>query len=780
MKKYIISIILAVSALPLLAQTDMKSWAPVERDAKQAVWTEIDGVRVPVPPTEHPRLYVRTEEIPALKQKMETPQGQAILKKLRKCSVPRSEEEEAAVKVHDFRYYFAMRGVTSQVQLQALDYLVNGDERQARRAVTSMLDTLKRVNFDTKHDRTRASGVMIMVGSMVYDWCYDQMTPEERLAYIAEFKRIASTMECHWPPKTTEPLAGHCSEWNILRDLLSAGVAVYDEDPEIYNYVSTMLFRDYLPIRNYTYHGGNYHQGSGYVSVRYINDLISLWIFDKMGAGAVYDPAQKYVLYDFIYRRRPDKGVLPAGDVNPYNRKTPASYAMPAMLAASYYHDPYIQNEYFIRPSVEAHLLMMQLLWMDFDLKPKTPEDLPLTRYSGTPFGWMIARTGWDENSVIAEMKVNEHFYGNHQHMDGGSFQIYYKGPLAIDSGSYQGTSGGYNSPHCKNYHKRTIAHNSLLVYDPDEVFECWNYGGADKTKTARNDGGQRMPGDRWDTCRSMEQLLGEDYTVGKTLAHAFGPDGMKPEFSYLKGDITKAYTSKVKNVTRSFAFLNLEDSEHPAAMVIYDNVESSDPSFRKYWLMHSIEKPAVSGSSFTVSRTLDGDSGMLKNTVLLPRKAKITPVGGPGKEFWVFGENYPNAATTRPDPANERGAWRVEVCPSKAAARDNFLNVIQVADNDCRDFGKVTAVESETVAGAVVADRVVTFSADSRPLSACSFLLNPKAHKGEFKILVTDLQPGMWTVTCNGKVICTGEVTQDEGLLYFSGSAGSYELKRK
>ncbi len=143
-----------------------------------------------------------------------------------------------------------------------------------------------------------------------------------------------------------------------------------------------------------------------------------------------------------------------------------------------------------------------------------------------------------------------------------------------------------------------------------------------------------------------------------------------------------------------------------------------------------------------------------------------------------MFGENYPYAATTRPDPANERGAWRVEVCPSKAAARDNFLNVIQVADNDCRDFGKVTAVESDTVAGAVVADRVVTFSADSRPLSACSFRF--KSSLPELKILVTDLQPGMWTVTCNGKVICTGEVRQDEGLLYFSGSAGSYELKRK
>ena len=779
-RKYLMALAASLLFLHLTAAFLYASAAEsVQRDSVKAVWTEVEGVNIPIPPMEHPRLYVRTSDIPALREKMKSPQGRKILNKLREASLPRTEEEEASVKLKDFRYYFQMRGVTSQVQLQALDYLVDGDRNKARSAITSMLDTLKRVNFDTGNDRTRASGVMIMVGSMVYDWCYDQMTPEERQAYITEFKRIAGTMECHYPPKNTEPVAGHCSEWNILRDLLSAGVAVYDEDPEIYNYVATMLFRDYVPVRNYTYKGGNYHQGSGYVSVRFINDLISLWIFDKMGAGAVYAPEQQYVLYDFIYRRRPDGGVLPAGDVNPGNRKSPNSYAMPAMFAAGYYHDPYLQNEYYIKPSVEAHLLMMQLLWMDFDLKPKTPEDLPLTRYCGTPFGWMIARTGWDANSVIAEMKVNEHFYGNHQHLDGGSFQIYYKGPLAIDSGSYQGSAGGYNSPHNKNYFKRTIAHNSLLVYDPSEVFECWNYGGGDKTKTAANDGGQRMPGDRWETCRSFEQLLSDDYTVGVSLAHGFGPDPKVPEYSYLKGDITKAYSSKVRDVRRSFVFLNLKDETVPAAMVIYDNVVSSDPSFRKYWLMHSIEQPVVKGNEFTISRTLNGDSGMLKNTVLLPRKASVKTVGGEGKEFWVFGTNYPNAATTRPDPANERGAWRVEVCPSKASAADNFLNVIQVADNDCKDFSPVALVESATVAGAVVSDRVVTFSRDSKPLDTCAFEVraDKKSARESYKILVTDLNPGRWTVKSSGKTLGVFEVTPESGTLYFDAPAGLFEL---
>ena len=752
------------------------------RGRTDAIWKEIDGVSVPVPPAEHPRLYVRAYEIPELKEKMKTPDGRKILAALEEAAVDRTPEEEAKEKDRGFRYYFKMRGLTSRVQIQALDYLVDGDRTQARRAIVSMLDSLKRTSFGTRQDLSRASGVMLMTGAMVYDWCYDQMTDAEKQAYIKEFIRIAGTMECHYPPKNTEPIAGHSSEWMILRDMLSAGIAIYDEYPDMYNYVVTMMFRDYIPARNFIYSGHNYHQGTGYVSVRFVNDLISLFILDKMGAGAVYDPAQQFVLYDFIYRRRPDGQVLPAGDVNPGNRKTPNSYAMPAMFAASYYNDRYIANEYFRRPSVEPHLLMMELLWRDFDLEPKSPDDLPLTRYSGTPFGWMIARTGWDKDCVIAEMKVNENFVGNHQHLDAGSFQIYYKGPLASDSGAYQGSSGGYNSPHCKNYFKRTVAHNSLLIYDPQEKFACWNYGGGDKTEFAANDGGQRMPGDRWDTCRSFESLLSDDYTVGKVQAHSFGPDLDVPEYSYLKGDITSAYSDKVKDVRRSFVFLNLKDSTVPASLVIYDHVVSSDPGFRKFWLLHSIEEPSVDGTEFTVARTMDGDSGMLKNTVLLPEKdnVSITAVGGPGKEFWVFGTNYPNAATSRPDPANERGEWRVEVVPVNPSAEDCFLNVIQVADNSCRSFNDVRRIDGDKVAGAMISDRVVIFGRDGQALDQRAGFEIPDSEK-VFRILVTDLVPGVWKVMKDGKVLIpAAEVRADDGTLYFSGQSGRYTLSMK
>lgn len=749
---------------------------------------------LPVPPAEHPRLFIRSHEIPALREKMKSEEGKKIIRKLEKISVDRTLEEEAKETDRGFRYYFQMRGLTSAAQLDALDYLTNGNKKAARRAITSMLDSLQRTSFGTKKDLSRASGVMLMVGAVVYDWCYDQMTDTEKQAYIKEFVRIAKTMECGYPPKRTEPIAGHSSEWMILRDMLSAGIAIYDEYPQMYNYVIEMMFEDYVPVRNFIYKGQNYHQGTGYVTVRFTNDLISLWILDKMGAGAIYNPDQQYVLYDFIYRRRPDGQVLPAGDVNPGKRNRPHSYALPAMLASSYYQDEYLAYEYERNPnSIENHCLLLELLWRDFNLKGKEPSDLPLSRFSDRPFGWMIARTSWDKNAVIAEMKVNEQFVGNHQHLDAGSFQIYYKGPLAIDSGSYQGESGGYNSPHNKNYFKRTIAHNSLLVYDPNELFECWNYGGEGKTKYATNDGGQRMPGDKWDTCRSFESFLSESYTVGKTLAHGFGPDSLKPAFSYLKGDITKAYSSKVKDVRRSFVFLNMFNDTIPAVFITYDNIESADKSFKKYWLFHSIEKPELTADGFVVKRTKNGDKGKLYCQSLLPKRGKKDLVGGKGKEFWVFGQNYPNAALpNRPDEANERGEWRVEISPYCAREQDNFLNVMQVTDNKFKDFYKAQLIESKEIKAVVIADRVVIFHKELKALEenfsfnlkdstnskkTSTSLSNQERNPCSYKILVTDLADGIWKISKNGVIL--GEYKSENSHLYFEGGEGIYVFKK-
>ena len=403
----------------------------------------------------------------------------------------------------------------------------------------------------------------------------------------------------------------------------------------------------------------------------------------------------------------------------------------------------------------------------------KPIETLPLSRYFGSPFGWMVARTGWDENSVIAEMKINEYNFTNHQHLDAGAFQIYYRGILATESGIYEGSDGAYGSSHGKNYYWRTIAHNSLLVYDPQEQFSPegdWT-----------NDGGQRLPNNRYEP-RNLKVLLapGNGYRTGKVLASGFGPDSQTPDYSYLKGDITEAYSSKVKEVKRTFTFLNLKNDKVPAAFIVFDKLVSSSPSFKKFWLLHSIEEPVIKGNEVTITRTTNGDNGKLLNTTLLPgtENAVITPVGGPGKEFWVFGTNYGSEPTYKRENSYERAAWRVELSPKVSASEDYFLNVMQVMDNDNDQKLNVKRIDGDKVVGVQISDRVVIFSKSSEVMERVfTFSINDD---GNYKILVTDLFPGTWQVLKDNKVVIPSIlVKSDDGILYFEGTKGEYTLTR-
>lgn len=739
-----------------------------------AIWKEVNGVSMPIPPKVHPRLYLRSEHISDLPNRIKDPGLKKVWDDLQKMKTDRTAAEIPATK--DWRFYFETQGLLTRVELKALDYLMTNNPQTGREAITMIIDTLETAVYPNISDISRAIGRLMVTGSVVYDWCFDQLTSSEKTRFINAFVRLARMLECGYPPVKDNSIVGHASEWMIMRDLLSTGIAIYDEFPEMYNLTAGRYFSEHLPVRNWFYPSEAYHQGMSYLNVRFSNDLFALWILDRMGACNVYDPSQQYILYDMIYKRRPDGQVLGGGDVN-YTRKSPKVYSLPAFLAGSYYGDEYLNLEFFKQPRVENQCKLFEFLWRDTKLGTRKPDDLPLTRYSPSPYGWMVARTGWGTESVIAEMKINEYNFLNHQHHDAGAFQIYYKGPLAIDAGTYQGTSGGYNSPHNKNFFKRTIAHNSLLIYDPKELFPASGYGGADKSDFVTNDGGQRLP-NNWTGAKNLDELLKGGYKTGQVLATGIDKDAHNPDYSYLKGDITEAYSSKVKEVKRSFVFLNLKDKKIPAALIVFDKVVAANPDFKKFWLLHSIEEPTISGNQVTIKRTKNGDTGMLVNTVLLPdlANADIVPVGGPGKEFWVFGTNYPNEPRPGEDEANERGAWRIEISPKKATAEDYYLNVMQIADNNQLQLHEAKRIDGDKIVGVQLADRITTFSKNTLPIEN-SFDFSVVG-KESFKFVLTDLQAGKWNVLKDGKPYLQDlEVMSKDGILAFEGVAGNYSI---
>ncbi len=144
---------------------------------------------------------------------------------------------------------------------------------------------------------------------------------------------------------------------------------------------------------------------------------------------------------------------------------------------------------------------------------------------------------------------------------------------------------------------------------------------------------------------------------------------------------------------------------------------------------------------------------------MLLPRadNRQLTTVGGPGKEFWVFGTNYANdvAPETLRRSSLEPGAWRIELSPKAAAEEDLLLTVMQFTDHANPSRLPVRLWETPDRVGAFVerpeGNRLVLFRRDGARAARRVTIELPAP--GPTSVLVTDLAPGTWCLQCAGRI---------------------------
>ena len=191
------------------------------------------------------------------------------------------------------------------------------------------------------------------------------------------------------------------------------------------------------------------------------------------------------------------------------------------------------------------------------------------------------------------------------------------------------------------------------------------------------------------------------------------------------------------------------------------------------------MDEPEINSNVTSIIMNQRGWTGKLINTTLLPEpgNTEINPVGGPGKEFWVFGTNYeeePRGSAI----ASEIGDWRVEISPKTPATADYFLNVMQIMDKSINNKLDVIRIDGDLIVGVRIKDRVVIFSKTSEIIDR-SFSLSITG-EGVNKILLTDLLPGTWQVKKDGKVLIPAVLVRgDDGILYMEGIKGEYTFLR-
>ncbi|MCK9478885.1 MAG: S-layer homology domain-containing protein [Firmicutes bacterium] len=736
------------------------------------------------PALERPRLFVTKDDVPKIKSRIQAEllsEAWAVM-----MSFTDLEPEGATIMAK-----------SNIVFGNALKYLIYGDEEAARKAVSvahNALATVKTSDLNSTRfgEGRKVVAPLILASSMAYDWCHDFMDEQQKKDIAANLKnRIHTLSKSAYPPTPVGTITGHKGEELFMISTLAPAIALYGDDNEMYDLAGGHFFSEFVDSFNFANQAGWHHQGTSYIEQRFGYPMLGSFMLEKALGTKVLEDSRADMMYSAIYSRRPDGLLMPDGDTR--NNEDPVGdwvsrYRKSYIGVIGAYEDPYILDAFMMDypeglasadpDSIYQMEKVFMILLLNPEIERQSVETLPLTRYFGTPIGAMIARTGWDingkpnldSNVVVAQMKVGEYHFGNHAHLDAGDFEVYYKGPLAVESGMYD----GYHTIHDLNYNHRTIAHNTLLVYDPDEEFP----------KRAVNDGGQRWPNDGKEP-QSIQEIHELGYKTGEVLAYEFGPDEISPDFSYLKGDLTDAYSEKVEGFQRSFMFLNFKNDEHPAALIVFDRVTSSNPGFKKYWLLHSAQKPQVRGNAAYIVRDQLGYNGRMVNHTLLPEltNLSIEVIGGEGDDYKngydVFGELFPPPADFA-ENASGPGKWRLQVSPQTPSKEDLFLNVMQFMDkNDGPTQLPVEKIETNDFVGVKVYDTLNLFSKNGTR-SMDEIIFDIKGDGEVLKFAVADLAEGVWQIEKPSGQTHIGSVSAQGGVLYFEGLPGKYKLTYK
>ena len=302
-------------------------------------------------------------------------------------------------------------------------------------------------------------------------------------------------------------------------------------------------------------------------------------------------------------------------------------------------------------------------------------------------------RSDWGPDATYVTFRAGDTF-AHHGHYDAGHFTLFKGAPLAINSGTY----GDFFGEHRLDYSIRSVAKNTLLVLRPGERVPV---GGVFRRNVA--DGGQRVvlpTGSAVGSVADWLSNLGQgQHLEGGDVVHFAHREG---ELTSVAADLTPAYNApghdeggsggKVRRVLRQLVYLAEEDR-----LIVYDQVTTTDPSYTKKWLLHTVQRPEAEGLRVLAGAPENGiletgaDRARVQNgrghllvRRFLPEDGRLRLVGGPDYRYYVEADGDDSDLDGRNvvEGANEKpwfdlGQWRIELQPGAARASDEFLVVL-------------------------------------------------------------------------------------------------------
>jgi PKD repeat protein len=537
---------------------------------------------------------------------------------------------------------------------------------------------------------------------VLYDFLYEELEPSLKKEIRNEILDMVKYVDSKWHYISHANAGGHSRFGNIsaLVGLLPIYHDIEEDNADRYykylGYVVSNWENIFNPLQEWVNGGGSHSMGWAYGASYSTLYPYMVWEFATDEESWLKE-WQREKAYFNLYGLRNDynenersKG---AYDNFPFwedvwsSEYSPNLQGMQVLFSAGYYGDRHAQWFYNHMKKRNLHGWMFDdnpwdILYNNFSENDGLPpDDLPLSRQF-LHSGFVLMRDSWDfQKNTLMVFKSSSFYAAGHHHKDQNAFTIYYKGPLAIDAGTYE-ASGGWGSTHFWNYYTRTVAHNSILVYKPYEYFNGYS-----------NDGGQRF------------FPIDDPYYHDVIEGGANHLDGIlryenNKDYTFSMGDATKAYRStKLELFTRSVVYLRGYSGDHPA-MIVYDKVIAKDSSYKKTYLLHSIKKPAVDSTLVTI--TIDdglsaSNKAVLYQRTLLPENALLVRIGGREnhQQYYVAddghgnphnyeeGTDYNTSSERKQREIREGGDWRVEVSPPDSTRETEFLHVLSVADGN-------------------------------------------------------------------------------------------------
>ena len=688
---------------------------------------------------QHPRILINKTTLPAVRAMFDDPAHSGDVKGLVDTA-----NSAASGKVTEYS-----AGIMNCVRAKALLYQVTGVKLYGYDAIRIMKEFLTTyTSVGSSGDPCRKYGEIMFTAAVVYDWCYDLLTATDKTQFISgvEYKVVNdSHMEVGFPPSGQWATVGHGAERQILRDYLSFSLAIYDEEPTWYQFIGGRVYQEYVPVRNAYYEAGYYPQGvSVYLSLRFAADLWSAWLLKSATGNVPYKASDMKQVMHSVYSNvvnGANEFFEEGDDESRTGAENMKQLALAGMVSGYLFNDTTAMSwaDFASYSYVESAFALI-LKSSGVEGKAATRYDgLDLILYNGGWLGKMVAHSNWTSSGASVMMKIGNRTTGNHDHSDSGSFQIYYKGLLAGDSGYYD----KYDSDHCLNYHQATIAHNSLLI------------GGS----------GQKQPSE---TGSFSSWKTSDIYKTGTVNGCAWGyadAAQTKPTYAYIAGNITPAYNGAASEVTRRMlAVYDTQNENVPLYFFVFDNITTGSTSTKKTFLLHVPVEPTVSGNTVTVTK--NGAKLVLQSVI---GGDNITTVGGVGNNYNV------NGTQINPTNNGNDGFWgRVEISPNTGSKTNQLLNVMYVADASKTLMLQATAISNDTVKGAKIGKVAAVFvTGATRRETAFSF---SAAGSGDLTYYVSGVKAGNWTVSAGGSTQ-TVTATEDGGLLVFTAPAGTVTL---